>query len=166
MRVGKDCKPLTGTLRGKLLDESRENDYTAVTIDAPLARLVSPTTMETVREAAKRERAAGHLLRLGDTERRQAISVGRVGKPTRATVLRNEIEMRFSAFPETLFLENATEMREFAFRVAFLTGNVSDDARDGSFRLISATDFREMNQKVPFRSSFDSFPTPISEEAP
>ena len=87
VRIGKDCKPLTGTLRRKLLEESGENDYTAVTIEAPLPRLVSPVAMESLREAAKVDRAPADLLRLGDADLLQAIGVIRDGKPTRAAVL-------------------------------------------------------------------------------
>ena len=87
VRVGKDCKPLTGTMRRKLLEESGENDYSAVVIDAPLPRLVSPAAMETLREAAKLDRAPTELLRLGDEDLLQAIGVIRDGKPTRAAVL-------------------------------------------------------------------------------
>lgn len=87
VRVGKDCKPLTGTMRRKLLEESGENDYTAVTIDAPLPRLLSPAAMESLRETAKRERAPEDLLRLADGDLLRAIGVVRDGKPTRAAVL-------------------------------------------------------------------------------
>ena len=87
VRVGKDCKPLTGTLRRKLIEESGENDYTAVTVDTPLPRLVSPAAMELLREAAKADRAPADLLRLGDIDLLKAIGVIRDGKPTRAAVL-------------------------------------------------------------------------------
>ena len=87
VRVGSDCKPLTGTMRRKLLEESGENDYTAVAIDAPLPRLVSAAAMETLREAAKLDRAPADLLRLGDIDLLQAIGVIRDGKPTRAAIL-------------------------------------------------------------------------------
>jgi len=87
VRVGTDCKPLTGTMRRKLLEESGENDYTAVTIDAPLPGLISPAAMETLREAAKLDRAPADLLRLGDTDLLRAIGVIHDGRPTRAAVL-------------------------------------------------------------------------------
>ena len=87
VRVGKDCKPLTGTMRRKLLEESGENDHTAVTIDAPLSRLVSPAAMESLREAAKLERVPADLLRLGDDDLLRAIGVVRDSRPTRAAVL-------------------------------------------------------------------------------
>ena len=87
VRVGKDCKPLTGTMRRKLLEESGENDYTAGTVDAPLSRLVSPAAMESLREAAGMERAPADLLRLPDADLLAAIGVVRDGRPTRAAVL-------------------------------------------------------------------------------
>ena len=87
IRVGKDCKPLTGTRRKKLLEESGQYDFTAVTIDAPLSGLVSAAAMETLREAAKLERAPADLLRLSDNDLLQAIGVVRDGKPTRAAIL-------------------------------------------------------------------------------
>ena len=89
-----------------------------------------------------------------------------INRIPRALFMTNAIEMRLSAFPGVLFLENATGMREFSIRVAFPTGNVSEDVGDGSFRLISAPNFPEMNQIVTFRLFFDSFPPPIPEEAP
>lgn len=87
IRVGKDCKPLTGTMRSKLLEESGENDYTAAAVNAPLSSLISPGAMEALREAAKVERAPADLLRLGDIDLLKAIGVARDGKPTRAAVL-------------------------------------------------------------------------------
>lgn len=87
VRVGKDCKPLTGTLRRRVLEESGENDYTAVPIDAPLPKLISPAAMELLRDASKVDRAPAELLRLDDIDLLQAIGVIRDGKPTRAAVL-------------------------------------------------------------------------------
>ncbi len=87
VRIGKYCKPLTGTLRRKLLEESGENDYTAVTIDVALPGLVSPVAMESLREAAKADRAPADLLRLSDSDLLQAIGVVHDGKPTRAAIL-------------------------------------------------------------------------------
>lgn len=87
VRIETDCKPLTGTMRRKLLEESEENDYTAVAVDGPLSRLVSPPAMETLRATAKLDRAPPDLLWLGDDDLLRAIGVVRDGKPTRAAVL-------------------------------------------------------------------------------
>ena len=87
IRVGSNCKPLTGTLRRKLIEESGQNDYTATTIDVPLARIISPVSMESLRMAARRERAPEDLLGLDDSDLLNAIGVVRDGRPTHAAVL-------------------------------------------------------------------------------
>jgi len=87
VRVGKDCKPLTGTLRRKIAVETGESDFTAVIVDAPISTLLSAAAMETLREAAAQERAPADLLGLGDTELLAAIGVVRQGKMTRAGLL-------------------------------------------------------------------------------
>ncbi len=87
VRVGKDCKPLTGSVRSELLVESGADDYTAARVDSPLSRIVSAAAMESLRDASRLERAPGDLLRLGDGDLLRAIDVVRDGIPTRAAVL-------------------------------------------------------------------------------
>ena len=87
VRVGSDCKPLTGTLRRGLLERAGDNDFTAERVDAPIERLVSPVAMESLRESAASERAPRELLRLDDNDLLEAIGVVRDGAPTRALVL-------------------------------------------------------------------------------
>ena len=87
VRVGRDCKPLTGTMRHKLAEETGDSDYTAVAIDVPLAQLVSPAAMETLRAAAKRDRASDSLLDRADGDLLEAIGASRDGIPTRAAAL-------------------------------------------------------------------------------
>ena len=65
IRIGRDCKPLTGTLRRRLLEETEDHDFSAGTVDAPLRRLISPVAMESLRDAATAERAPGELPRKG-----------------------------------------------------------------------------------------------------
>ena len=87
IRIGRDCKPLTGTLRRRLLEETEDHDYSAGTVDAPLRRLISPVAMESLRDAATAERAPRELLRLHDEDLLQAIGVTRDGIATRAMVM-------------------------------------------------------------------------------
>ena len=87
IRVGKSCKPLTGTLRSKIAVETGENDLTAVPVEATLSTLLSPSAMEKLREIAAQERAPAELLRLGDEDLLDAIGVLRHGRLTRAGVL-------------------------------------------------------------------------------
>ena len=87
IRVGKDCKPLTGTLRRKIAVETGESDFTAVAIDGPVSRLLSPAAMEKLREAATQEQAPADLIGLGDEALLQAIGAIRQGKLTCAGLL-------------------------------------------------------------------------------
>ena len=87
VRVGSDCKPLTGTLRRSLLERAGGHDFTAERVNAPLEQLISPVAMESLRESAAAERAPRELLRLDDHDLLEAIGVIRDGGPTRALVL-------------------------------------------------------------------------------
>jgi ATP-dependent DNA helicase RecG len=87
IRVGKDCKPLTGTLRRKIAVETGESDFTATPVDEPTATLISAAAMEGLREIARHERAPAELLSLGDEELLGAIGVLRDGRLHRAGLL-------------------------------------------------------------------------------
>ena len=58
IRVGKSSVPLTGSLRGKIITESGESDFTAELIDENYKKLISPSAMEKVRDIMEKERAA------------------------------------------------------------------------------------------------------------
>ena len=87
IRIGKDCKPLTGTLRTRLLEQTEDHDFSAGTVDAPFRRIISPVAMESLRNTATAERAPPELLRLGDEDLLRAIGVVRDGVATRAIVM-------------------------------------------------------------------------------
>ncbi|MCY3808012.1 MAG: putative DNA binding domain-containing protein [Gemmatimonadetes bacterium] len=87
IRIGTDCKPLTGTLRRRLLEETEDHDFSTGTVDAPIRRLISPVAMESLRDAATAERAPRELLRLGDEDLLRAIGVIRDSVATRAMVI-------------------------------------------------------------------------------
>lgn len=87
IRIGKDCKPLTGAMRRQLLFEMGDADYTAATVGAVGSQLLSAAAMEILRKAAAQERAPADLLNLGNEELLEAIGVVRDGQLTRAAVL-------------------------------------------------------------------------------
>ncbi len=87
IRVGRDCKPLTGTQRRKLLVDAGADDYTAATVGPVAANGLSASALETLREAAAREGAPSDLLRLGDEDLLRALDVVRDGQLTRAGIL-------------------------------------------------------------------------------
>jgi ATP-dependent DNA helicase RecG len=66
VRVGKDCQPMTGSLRRRVLVETGETDFTAGLVEGRPADLLSASAMEQLRDAARRERAPEDLLHLSD----------------------------------------------------------------------------------------------------
>ena len=88
VRVGTECKPLTGTLRRAIMVETGETDVTAVEVEGDPSSLVSPVAMERLRDIASRERAPDDLLRLSDLELLRSLDVLRAnGRLTRAGLL-------------------------------------------------------------------------------
>ncbi len=85
--VGKDCKPLTGSIRRQVIEASVDADLTAETVDAPLADAFSAAAMEALRASAERERVPGELLGLSDRDLLKALGVVRDGMPTKAALL-------------------------------------------------------------------------------
>jgi ATP-dependent DNA helicase RecG len=68
VRIGKDCQPLTGTMRKKIAVETGENDYTAEQISGDPGLYLSPSAMEQLRQIAQEHNAPEDLLRLSDIE--------------------------------------------------------------------------------------------------
>lgn len=87
VRIGKDCQPLTGTLRRKIGIETGETDYTAEAICPVDDAMLSPVAMEALRNLAHRERAPDELLKRSDRELLDALGLIRKGKLTRAAIL-------------------------------------------------------------------------------
>lgn len=79
VRIGKDCQPLTGTLRRKIAVETGETDFTAETVAPADPSMLSPAALEALRNMAKMERAPEDLLRLEDVELLSALGVLRQG---------------------------------------------------------------------------------------
>lgn len=87
LRIGKDCQPLTGTLRRKIAVETGETDYTAERIGAFHPRLISAMAIEALRNQASKERAPEDLLKLSDAELLNSLGLIKHGKITRAGLL-------------------------------------------------------------------------------
>jgi len=87
IRVGKDCQPLTGTLRRKIAVETGETDFTAETVPPADPALLSPVALEALRNLAKAERAPEDLLQLDDMDLLAAVGVIRKQRLTRAALL-------------------------------------------------------------------------------
>lgn len=87
IRIGKDCQPLTGTLRRKIGVETGETDFTAQIVADIDPRLLSPTALESLRNQARKERAPDELLRLSDTDLLRTLGLLKSGRLTRAALL-------------------------------------------------------------------------------
>jgi ATP-dependent DNA helicase RecG len=87
IRMGKDCMPLTGSVRQQIAVETGETDLTARCVDGALDALISPGAMEALREAARRERAPEDLLGMSDHDLLAAIDLLDRGSLTVAGLL-------------------------------------------------------------------------------
>jgi ATP-dependent DNA helicase RecG len=87
IRIGKDCQPLTGTLRRKIMVETGETDFTAIEVPGRAESLISASAMERLRESARREKAPDDLLQKTDRDLLGTIGVVRNGRLLRAGVL-------------------------------------------------------------------------------
>jgi len=87
IRIGKDCQPLTGTLRRRLAVETGETDFSAELVGAADPGRLSHVALEALRHMAKAERAPEDLLRLGDLEMLSALGVVKGARFTRAALL-------------------------------------------------------------------------------
>lgn len=87
VRIGKDCKPLTGTLRRKIAVETGETDFTAETVNGELDQIISAAAIERLRELAREENAPEDLLQLEPANLLRALGVLPNGKVTKAAVM-------------------------------------------------------------------------------
>lgn len=79
VRKGKDCIPLTGSLRKEMIESGTIMDLTANIISADWASLISASAMEKVREKMKEENAPEDLLALKDFDLLNSIGALRNG---------------------------------------------------------------------------------------
>ena len=87
IRIGKDCQPLTGSMRSRIMAEIGDSDFTRETVSENLDLIISPVAMEILRDMARREQAPDELLQLSDSDLISALGLIRDGKPVRAAFL-------------------------------------------------------------------------------
>lgn len=87
VRIGKDCQPLTGTLRRKIAVETGETDFTAEIVAADLGQIMSAAAIECLRDLAREENAPEDLLRMEPSQLLRALGVLPHGSVTKAAVL-------------------------------------------------------------------------------
>lgn len=87
IRIGKECQPLTGTVRRKISVETGETDHTAEPVSVFDPVMISASAMEALRNQARKERAPEDLLKLSDTDLLNALGLIKGGRLTRAGLL-------------------------------------------------------------------------------
>lgn len=87
IRIGKDCQPLTGTLRRRIMVETGETDLTAKEIPGKPSSYLSASVMEQLREGARRDKAPADLLQMNDLDLLDTLGVIRNRKLTLAGLL-------------------------------------------------------------------------------
>lgn len=86
-RVGKHCKPLTGSMRQRISVERGHDDFTAERVAPFSPHLLSASAMERLRASSRQERAPAELTGLGDQALLESVGVVRSGHLTRAALL-------------------------------------------------------------------------------
>jgi len=87
IRIGKDCKPLTGTIRKRVMAETGESDFSAELIPGRVETHISPGAIEAVRKWAEKEKAPEELLALSDSDLVGSLNLIKNGQITRAGIL-------------------------------------------------------------------------------
>lgn len=87
IRVGKDCQPLTGTLRRRISVETGESDFTAGELPGTPESHISAAAMEVLRTSAEREHAPDEFLERSDVDLLVSLGLIRSGHITRAGIL-------------------------------------------------------------------------------
>jgi len=87
IRIGKECKPLTGTLRRRIAVETGEDDFSAHVVSGGEMGDFSAGAIEALRASARWDRAPEDLVRMNDRDLLEALSLLRDGKPTVASLL-------------------------------------------------------------------------------
>jgi ATP-dependent DNA helicase RecG len=87
IRVGTDCKPLTGSIRRELTVERGVRDFTAGVVEGDVEEHLSASAMERLREAALREGAPEDLSDRSDRDLLSQLGVIEDGHLTRAGLL-------------------------------------------------------------------------------
>ncbi|MDK2563284.1 ATP-binding protein [Romboutsia sedimentorum] len=87
IRIGKSSEPLTGSIRGNILTETGDSDFTAELTNENYKDVISPSAMEKIREIMEKERAADELKAMSDEDLLNSIGALRENKLTKGALL-------------------------------------------------------------------------------
>ncbi len=114
IRRGKDCVPLTGTIRGNISIETGEADFTAETVARVDPKYLSSIALEVLRDQARKELAPSDLLNLTDIDLLTTLGLIRRNKLTRAAILlvgNEEAIMQFAPGNNWTFLQMVSDTK-------------------------------------------------------
>ena len=87
VRIGTDCKPMTGSMRQQRLIETGQLDITAQPLDTPPQELVDPNEMARLRRLIEARKPHTTLLKLRDSELMEQVGITQEGRLTLAGLL-------------------------------------------------------------------------------
>ncbi|MBL29069.1 MAG: AAA family ATPase [Rhodospirillaceae bacterium] len=87
VRMGSECKPLTGSMRRRVHVETGESDLTAEPVEGRPEAMLSAAALERLRDVARAERAPSDLTELSDLDLLGALDLLREGRLLRAGIL-------------------------------------------------------------------------------
>lgn len=87
IRIGKSSEPMTGSIRGSILTERGESDFTAELTDENYRDVISPSAMEKVREIMEKERASDELRAMSDEDLLSSIGALKDNRLTKGALL-------------------------------------------------------------------------------
>ena len=100
IRIGKDCQPLTGSMRRQVMAGTGETDFTADEVAGRLRDLISAAGMERLRAVAAKEQAPAELLSKSDADLLTSLGLVRRSHLTRGgLLLTGRDEAIAAAFP-------------------------------------------------------------------
>lgn len=87
IRVGKDCQPLTGTMRRRILVETGDMDYTMEQIAGDAKRHISSISLEYLRSISRHEQVPDDIIKQDDTEFLATLGIIQRNRLTRGGLL-------------------------------------------------------------------------------
>jgi ATP-dependent DNA helicase RecG len=87
IRVGKDCQPLTRTMRRRVMVETGETDFTAIEVPGDPTSHISASAVEYLRDVARASHTPEELLQINNIDFLESIGLLRKGCLTRSGLL-------------------------------------------------------------------------------
>ena len=165
IRVGKDCQPLTGTIRMRLMEGSREGDFTGVAIRSAGRDWLSAPAIQALRIAAAAEEAPDDLLGLDDDKLLRALGVLDNDGPTRAALLLAGTPTAIRAHVPNYFWKHLRMSSDTEYSDAVEGNDAVPVALERIFDRIMADNPIETVRREPYHNEYRTYPPIALREA-